>query len=246
MEQHNHSESNQFLDALDARDYRILAVDLHLVPLTKGLTIYTRGKRFDYVYFPTRGLISIVVLMSDGRMIETGIVGREGICSAGMIGTDQAFDHAVVQIAGAALRVPCEKFLTLYDASKGFRDAVNRYNMKMWSMAQQSAGCNAVHDVASRLAKWLLQARDLTSSDELPLTQELLSIMLGVRRTTVTLVAGQLHDQGLIAINRALVRILDAEGLSKCACECYQRFREHRSIQGTSAELRRELMNAQP
>lgn len=226
MDQYSKPHTNALLASLPAADLDLIASDLQQVPLTHGQILCEAGALFDHVYFPTSGMISVLAIMQNGQAIETGVIGREGVACSAVVGRRRALDQSMVQIDGQAARLPTAAFLAAYDRNTAFRDLINRHNATLWGMAQQSAACNALHPLESRLARWLMQSRDLTGSDELALTQEFLSMMLGVQRTTVTLAEGTLQDENLIAVRRGRIRILDAEGLTRRTCECYHTLRE--------------------
>ena len=145
------------------------------------------------------------------------------------IGSDgsQSAGQATVQIAGSAWQIQSSKFLELYKASEPFRTLINKFQNVILLQAQQSAACHALHTVEARLCRWLLQSQDITETDMVPLTQEFLSHMLGVRRTSVSLCAHALQNAGLIAYSRGQIKILNRDGLKESACECYEVVREH-------------------
>jgi CRP-like cAMP-binding protein len=173
-------------------------------------------------------MVSLLAVMKTGEQIETAIVGREGVVG-GSIGTDsgRSAGQATVQIAGSALQITSPEFLALYKASEPFRTVINRFQTLILIQAQQSAACHAVHTVEARLCRWLLQSQDTTETDVVPLTQEFLSHMLGVQRTSVTLAAQTLQKAGLIRYSRGTITILDRAALKEAACECYDVIREH-------------------
>jgi CRP-like cAMP-binding protein len=139
----------------------------------------------------------------------------------------EAGGQAMVQIAGSAWCVQGPKFLELYQASLSFRTLMNKFQNVILLQAQQSAACHALHTVEARLCRWLLQSQDMTGTDMVPLTQEFLSHILGVRRTTVSLSAHALQTAGLIRYRRGNIKIVNREGLKESACECYEVVREH-------------------
>jgi CRP-like cAMP-binding protein len=173
-------------------------------------------------------MVSLLAVMRTGEQIETAIVGREGVVGAS-IGSDgsESAGQATVQVAGSAWQVEGRKFLELYQASAPFRTLMNKFQNVLLLQAQQSAACHALHTVEARLCRWLLQSQDVTESDIVPLTQEFLSHMLGVRRTSVSLCAHALQKAGLIQYSRGRIKILNREGLKESACECYEVIREH-------------------
>ena len=196
--------------------------------MTRGTVLHAPGAPIEHVYFPVSGMISLLAVMKTGDQIETGIIGREGV-AGGSIANDgwRSVCQATVQIPGSAWQVHSSKFLELHKASEPFRALVNGFQTIVYAQAQQSAACHALHTVEARLCRWLLQSQDITESDMVPLTQEFLSHMLGVRRTSVTLCAHALQAAGLIRYSRGEIRILDRKGLKESSCECYEALREH-------------------
>jgi hypothetical protein len=172
-------------------------------------------------------MISMLTVMQSGEQIETAIIGTEGV-AGGWVAIDGANSNTqtTVQMEGSASKIPAAKFVETYNASDRFRSAMNAYQGIILFQAQQSAGCHALHSVESRLCRWLLQAEDLMSSDEVELTQEFLSHMLGVQRTAVSLSAHKLQKSGLIQYSRGKIKIVDRKGLEECACECYAAIRQ--------------------
>jgi CRP-like cAMP-binding protein len=169
--------------------------------------------------------------MQDGKEVETATIGREGgVGTISGLGSRISPHRSVVQIEGTVSRIPAARFAAEVNASAAIRDIAVRYSDYLMMMVQQSAGCNALHGLESRLCRWLLQTRDRNDSNHLPLTQEFLSQMLGVRRKTLTLIAHDLQAAGLIRYRRGLIEILDRSGLEAKACECYgvikQRYEE--------------------
>jgi CRP-like cAMP-binding protein len=208
----------------------MLEPHLRAVPLEHGTLLHETGRALDNVYFPTHGMVSLLTTTRDGRRVETGIIGREGVVGSSVAGFEESFSAAVVQIPGGAYRVPTPVFMSAYDGSKPFRTLVNKYNAVMWALAQQCAACNALHPLRGRIARWLLQCRARVGTDELKITQEAVAAMLGVRRTSVTLEESKLESENLIRIRRGHIQILNPEQLRASACECYQ-VHEHRIAQ---------------
>jgi CRP-like cAMP-binding protein len=172
-------------------------------------------------------MISLLAVMSDGQAIETATIGSEGVVGA-MAGFDRrvAFARAVVQAPMHAARVTAKKLQSVVRNGNGIRQLLVRYNEVLLAQVQQTAACNALHPMEARLARWLLQTRDRVESNALPLTQEFLSQMLGVRRTTVNLIARQLENAGVILNRRGRIVITDRNGLEELACECYGAVRD--------------------
>jgi CRP-like cAMP-binding protein len=219
---------NRLLRRLGSDDLSRLEPNLKQIPLPRGMVVHAQGASIEHVYFPLSGMVSILAVMRTGEQIETAIIGREGVIGAS-IGSDGSYSagQATVQIEGSAWQVPAQKFLELYKMSEPFRTLMNRFQNVILLQAQQSAACHSLHTVEARLCRWLLQSQDTTGSDMVPLTQEFLSHMLGVQRTSVSLCAHTLQKAGLIQYRRGRIKILDRDGLKESACECYDVVREH-------------------
>jgi CRP-like cAMP-binding protein len=192
------------------------------VDLSQGKILFEAGDAIDQVYFPHKGIVSIVAELTTGEMIETAMIGNEGVVG-GLSALDSkiSIGSAIVQIAGGASVVDVGHVHQLAEQSIGFRATLIKHEQVLLAQSQQSAACNATHTIEARLSRWLLRCRDLTSSDDLPLTQEFIAQMLGVRRTSVSIVANTLQQAGLIKYKRGHIRVLDLEGLRESACECY-------------------------
>ncbi len=150
--------------------------------MTRGDFLHPVGSPIEHVYFPDSGMVSMLTVMQSGEQIETAIIGNEGVVG-GWIAIDgaNANTQSTVQIEGSAWQIPTGEFLEMYRASDSFRSAMNGYQGVILFQAQQSAGCHAIHSVEARLCRWLLLAEDLMGSDQIDLTQEFLSHMIGVR-----------------------------------------------------------------
>ena len=219
---------NRFLAAMSASDYSLLHPNLKEVPLEQGDVLQDQGERIQYVYFPLGGMISLLCVMRDGKAVETAAVGREGtLGSLYGLGASHSFSRAVVQIPGRAARIAGAQFKMALKESERIHDLIHRYRELRLAQTQQCAACNALHGAEARLSRWLLQTSDIIGGDVVPLTQEFLSQMLGVRRTTVTGIARTLQSSGLIRYTRGRIEIRDREKLTRSACECYVALRDH-------------------
>jgi CRP-like cAMP-binding protein len=220
--------ANRLLQRLGPVDLSRLQPHLTKFSMVLGSVLHAPRAPIDYVYFPLGGMVSLLTVMRTGEQIETAIVGREGVVG-GSIGSNgaEAAGQATVQIAGSAWRVKGDKFLELYQSSLTFRTLMNKFQNVILLQAQQSAACHALHTVEARLCRWLLQSQDTTETDLVPLTQDFLSHMLGVRRTTVSLSAHALQTAGLIRYSRGKIKIVNRDGLKESACECYEVVRGH-------------------
>jgi len=219
--------ANKFLSLMSPADLALFADHLHVVEMPHGQVLAEPHQLIEKLYFPHSGIVSYVVGMSDGNMIETGMVGRDGV-----MGALQALDEKVspnrimVQVPGNASVVDIEVMRKAIDGSPSLRVMLAKHEQFFVAQIQQSAGCNAGHSVEARMCRWLLRMYGLTGP-ELPLTQEFLGQMMGVRRTSVSLVAGKLQEAGLIAYRRGHVRIVNVEKLKEMACECYETVNTH-------------------
>ncbi len=218
--------SNLLLGGLAPGEYAAVISHLTPVRLERGQILEEAGERVGEVYFPYAGMVSLLAATSEGDLVEVMTVGREGAVGlTSGLGSNIALSRAVVQLPGAAGRIEAPRWTGLVEQSSALRRLVVRYNDIVLWHAQQSVACNALHDVEARLCRWLLEARDRTGAEILPLSQEFLADRLAIRRTTVTLVARRLQAAGLIRCSRGTLYIRDAVGLEECACDCYHMLR---------------------
>jgi hypothetical protein len=213
---------NRFLAALSPRDLELLSPWLETMTLELGAVVNNAEDKVETVHFPVGAILSVVTLMSDGRGVESYSIGRES--GAGMLNAWSgavAFNRVVAQVPGPCLVIPSARFRAAAEQSAQLRDLTVRHILAHAAMTEQSAACNALHQVEARLCRWLLLTQDRANSAVLPLTQEFLGFMLGVRRTTVTAAAQNLATAGLIRYSRGRLEILDRDGLRANACECY-------------------------
>jgi CRP-like cAMP-binding protein len=215
--------SNDLLASLRSDKMAALLPLLRFVELPQETVLYESGDTIGAVYFPHDGVVSLVVDLASGETIETAMVGRDSV-----VGGSSAFDNkvslnrAVAQVAGSASVLDVAQFCDLAKQSDTFRAKLARHEHFILAQAQQSAACNATHTIEARLARWLLRCHDLLRSEDIQLTQEFLAQMMGVRRTSVSIVANTLQQAGLISYSRGHIRLLNFEGLRDCSCECYQ------------------------
>ncbi len=216
------SAHNQLLAALPPVVRRRLLPHLCRVvlPLRQGL--YHPDVPIEAVYFPESGMISLVANMDDGMQAEVGVIGREGLLGVPLLlGVDTSFVDAMVQVPGTALRMGAREFRHALEVNAPFRALLLRYNEAQQAQVMQTSACNGRHALERRLARWLLMAHDRGAGDELPLTQDLMAMMLGVHRPSVTVAAGALQRAGLIRYSAGRVTVLDRPGLEAASCECY-------------------------
>jgi CRP-like cAMP-binding protein len=217
---------NFLLAALPLADYQLLGPHLKAFDLINEAILHEAGDTITRAYFPHDGVISLVVGLQTGEMIEAVMVGRFGLVGgAAAVDGTIALNQAIVQIAGSGSWLDITALRNAADKSQAVRSMLIRNEQATLAQAQQSAACNAAHTLEARMCRWLLLARDLTGRDEFNLTQEFLAEMLGVRRTSVSLVAGTLQQAGMIQYRRGHMQITDLNALRDAACECYQTVR---------------------
>jgi CRP-like cAMP-binding protein len=219
---------NNFLASLSSSDFKFLHPHLKLIELRHETVLFETGARVENVYFPHSGIISLVVPLSGGQIIEAAMVGHDSLVGASSALNGRiSLNKGIVQLPGAASVMPVAPFRKAAEQSDTFRTALVQHEQVLFAQAQQSAACNATHKTEARLARWLLRARDLSGEDTMELTQEFLSQMLGVQRTSVSDVANGLQKLDLIDYNRGLVQLINVRGLRKEACECYAVVKSH-------------------
>jgi CRP-like cAMP-binding protein len=213
---------NRLIETLSPDARALMERDFEHVELKRRDVLYGAGSAVEHVYFPTTGLVSIVVTMLSGRTAETSIVGQDGmVCSAIVFDVNIALDEATVEVAGTGVRIQTRKFIAAYQQNEHLRNVINRYHALMLAEARQSVACNALHPAEKRLCRLIADAQDRTGQRELALTQEFLSAMLGLRRSTVTQLYPDLQDVGIMSNKRGMITILDPDALRAGACECY-------------------------
>lgn len=215
---------NRLLRTLPRNALKELLPALQPVPLPVKQLLHRLGDHLDFAYFPEAGMVSIVLPLEDGGTIEVGTVGSEGVLPiASVLGGTVASTEALVQLEGSALRIPADILRQRLDADEALRRHFGRYAHSFHQQVSQTAACNGAHSLEQRCARWLLLARHRIGSDELPLTQEFLSMMLAVRRAGVTEAAGGLQQAGLIRYRHGHITVLDPAGLEEVSCECFRR-----------------------
>ena len=200
---------------------------LSVVELNASQVLAETHQRIEKVYFPHSGIISCVVELVGGGAIETGMIGNDGEFGATQALDDKvSLNHVVMQVTGVASVISSDRIRVVANELPALRGLLVKYEQFFLSQVQQTAACNAVHTVQARTCKWLLRMHDLVGND-LELTQEFLAQMMGVRRTSVTQVAGDLQKAGMITYSRGRIHILDLEQVRAWACECDGDVRSH-------------------
>ncbi|ACK52626.1 cyclic nucleotide-binding protein [Methylocella silvestris BL2] len=230
---------NHFLASLSSKDGELLRTHLRPMKLPLGVIFYRAEDIIDRVYFPSSGVVSLIVGVSSGQFVEAGMFGRNSVIGASaLLDGSVALNQAIGQAEGSGMVGERSALKGLVDRSETLRKLLAAYEQAIFAHVQQVAACNTVHELEARLCRWLLQVRDLIQSDSLPLTQEFLSEMLGVQRSSVTLVARSLQSAGLISYRRGHIQILDLEGLREATCECYNAINSHyQRLTGWTPEL---------
>jgi CRP-like cAMP-binding protein len=219
---------NIILLSLSDSDYGSLRPHLEYVSLPDHLVLHEAGGKLEFVYFPNRGLISLVVVMKDGKTAEAGIVGHEGFTGAlAAVGLSRSPLEAVVQITGDGFRVEVGNLQNTLESTPHLQQRLSLYLAIRGMQVAQTAACNRLHGVEQRLARWLLMAQDRVDAESLAITHDFLATMLGTDRPSVSTAAGILQGRKLIQCTRGAVKIVNREKLEKSACECYGATRQY-------------------
>lgn len=214
--------ANHFLDSLGASDVETLRPHAVSVSLARNERLTESGQTVSHVYCPVDAILSVVTVMRSGAQVESRTIGREsafGLLHA--LGSPISQERMLVQVSGAAWRIPLPALRSAAAASPSLVQAIVQHAQASIIQSAQNSACNSLHPAEQRLCRWLLMTQDRLGSDVLPLTQEHLSIMLGVQRTTVTAIASQLQERGAVSYVRGKITILNRREIERCACECY-------------------------
>ena len=223
MESSANALKNHILAKLPAEDYQRLSPHLNSVDLFHGKVLYDLGDNIEDFYFPFNAMVSLVRPMADGKVVEVGLIGNDGMVGIErLLGDGTASERAIVQIpnSGVSARVPviAEEFRR----GTALHNILLAYAKLLMRQMSQTAACNAIHTAEERLARWFLMCQDRVDSNDLDLTQEFIAEMIGTRRATVTAAALTLQSAQLIQYNRGRIKIVDRAGLQAFACECYE------------------------
>ena len=222
---HQHQPSpvrNGLLAALPPEDLARLRPGLRPVELPFDQTLFPAGGAVEAVLFVESGMVSLIATLDDGKQVEVGVVGREGLVGLPLaFGDDRSLVEAKVQQEGTALRLDAAALRDGMGESAALRGLLHRYALFFQAQVTMTAACNARHAIEQRLARWLLTAHDRAGADEFPMTHEFASMMLGVRRPGVTIAAGILQKAGLIHYARGRMAVTNRPGLEAASCECY-------------------------
>ena len=192
------------------------------VDVKLGAVICEAGGALKHAYFPQGAVLSLLTVMESGSAIETANIGREGAFGifAAMY-SRVSFNRCIVQLVGPMIRCPIEALQEEFARSANVRDLFVSYSETLLSQVQQTVGCNALHTVQERMCRWLLMMDDRAEGEPMTYTQEFLSEIMGVNRTSISLAAQSMQDAGLIAYRRGMMQVLNRAGMEKVSCECY-------------------------
>jgi CRP-like cAMP-binding protein len=222
------TKRNLLLASLPREVYDKIEPDLERLSLAHGEILHSPGETIRHLYFPVDCLISVTVTMREGRTAEASAIGNReaaGI-NAFMGGKESTQTEYIVQVPGEAMRIASGALKQAFDRSTDARHVMLKYTQAYIAQISQNTACNRLHTLKQRFARWLLEVRDRIQLEELRLTQEFISHMLGVRRAGVTDISSQLEAAGLIQQSRGYVRIVDRRGLEASSCECYEVLKE--------------------
>lgn len=213
---------NGILDALPRPEYHRLEGEWERVRVPEKELICNGSVALRHAYFPLSGVMSVVVVMADGALIEAAAVGREGMLGLPLLVSGSTCLQSVVQqVEGESLKVRADVFRKALRQSGALNELVTRYTLALLHQVAQNAACNLLHTLDERMARWLLATRDRLGENEFSLTHELLADTLGVHRQSVSLRAGLMQRAGLISYRRGRLKIVNARKLADTACECY-------------------------
>jgi CRP-like cAMP-binding protein len=213
---------NRLLAALPNAEYQRLVPHLERVPLSFKQVLHKAGESIEYVYFPNRAIVSLISTPEQGSKVEVGLVGNEGIVGIpAALGDNIATTSAMVQREDSGMRMEASLLKTEFRQGGSLQSLLLRYTQALHALVSQNAACNRLHHLEERLARWLLLVCDRVGSNELLLTQEFISHMLGVRRAGVTEAANRLQQAGLIRYTRGRITILNRQELEAASCSCY-------------------------
>jgi CRP-like cAMP-binding protein len=219
--------ANLMLAKLPPEERAVLIPHLKEIEIRQGAALQEDGVEIEHIYFPTRGMVSVLIATSTGELVETALIGKEGVANSfAGIGVRQGFNRAIMQVPGAAYRMETAHFTKALQTQRMLRACIDRYHAYLLLQSQQTAACNLLHPIEARLCRWLSQVRDRVETNSFDLTQEFVAQMLGVSRPTVNLALSQLKAAKLIHTHRRAIEIVDPEGLEASACECYSLLKE--------------------
>lgn len=230
--------ANRLLAALEPEDFAYLAPHLEMVDLAHGRVLHEPGATIHHAYFPIDSVISLVNVLENGHSVEVAMFGREAVSGlVAELASATAFGRYIVQVPGTASRISLGRMHDAIDTRPRIRQLLRSFTEALLIQTFQMVTCNAVHSAEARCCRWILSTHDRVDQDTLPLTHEFLAEMLGIQRSTVSIVTRNLQAAGLIVQGRGVITVTDRTGLERAACECYGKIRR---------SFRRLLPNACP
>ena len=222
MDESGDPQRNKVLAALHPAERERIFPHLQLVPMPLGKIVYESGDALRHVYFPADCIISLLYVMKDGASAEISVVGNEGLVGVALfMGGETTPSRAIVQSAGSAYRLIAKRLKLEFNKHGQLQLLLLRYTQALITQMAQTAVCNRHHSVDQQLCRWLLLSLDRLPTNQLTMTQELISNMLGVRREGVTAAAAKLQKLGVIRYSRGKITVLDRPKLEELCCECY-------------------------
>jgi CRP-like cAMP-binding protein len=214
---------NKILLGIPSGERETILKKLQFADLPRTTVLNEAGQPIKYAYFINGGVASVLNVMSDGKLVEVGLCGSEGFIGLPLLaGFKTSAARVIMQVGGSGYAIHSTDLLANLEKCPTLQKKLNRFSQELTFQAMQVAACNRLHPVDQRLAKWLLMSQDRLGGDLVPLTQEFLAHMLGTRRASVTVAAGQLQKQGLIAYKRGDLQVKNRAGLEAASCECYR------------------------
>ena len=216
-------KQNAILAALPKPDYERLLPDLELVPMPKGWTVSEAGDHVNFLHFPISGIVSLIYILEDGSSSEIALVGNEGMVGVSIfMGGESMPSSTEVQSAGQGYRLPRKVMKKEFSLGGQLQHLALLYTQALIAQTSQTAVCNQHHALEQRFCRWLLMSVDRLHTDELHITQEMISNLLGTRRESITEAVRQLQIDGLIATSRGHITVVDRPKLEQRVCECYE------------------------
>ena len=215
--------ANRMLTALPHEEFERLRPKLREINFHIGETVYLPEHQMDYAYFINRGIVSWLAAVENGNTVEAGVIGSEGIVGVAIIlGANSTPNQGLAQSDVQASRIAAKDLVGEFSQKGKLSELLLRFVHSMFTQVAQTAACNRLHTLEQRLARWLLMTHDRIGESTLPMTQEFMSHMLGVRRAGVSVAANSLRQQGLIDYHRGDIVVVDRAGVESASCECYQ------------------------
>ncbi len=221
------AKSNRLLAALPDEDFQNILPFLKFVKLSLGDILCDSGDEMQYLYFPTNSIVSLIYTSENGSTVEMGMIGRCGVIGiSNFLGGRTTPNQGIVQVAGGAFKIKAEIICREFSRGGALHDILLCFTQLLLTQISQIAACNRLHTFEQRLCRWLLFSHDRVLGEEIVMTQEIISHLLGVRREGVTVAAGRLQEAGLISYVRGHIHILDRRKLERKTCECYEIVRD--------------------